>query len=85
MKIDDIDIAYNLVEMDYINRFKKILNLDNSSDYEIRKKIFPKEWQYINNKKQKLLILKEALEKQILIFDTRMMNEYYQEYSNKLI
>ena len=85
MKIDDIDIAYNLVEMDYINKFKEILKLDNLSDYKIRKKIFPKEWQNIINKKQKLLILKEALEKQILISNTQLMNEYYQNHSTKLI
>ena len=85
MKIDDMDIAYNLVEMDYINKLKCILSLENLKDYEIRKIIFPKEWIHINDKKKKLLILKEALEKQILISKTELMNQYYNNYSGKLI
>ena len=63
MNLDSLDISCNIVEIKYIETMKKVLNLSDLSDLEIRNCLFPDEWSYIEDKELKLLMLKEALDK----------------------
>ena len=79
MKLDSMDICCNLVEIQYIDNMKKLLNLINLNDFEIRKNLFPDEWNYIENKELKLLMLKEALDKNIILSETELVRDYYKK------
>ena len=75
--MEAIDVCCNLLEVEYINEMKKVLDLKEMNDLEIRDYIFPSEWNYIEDKQQKLQMLKEALEKGVLLQHTELVINYY--------
>ena len=77
MNIDSMTICCNLVEIQYINKMKELLKLTNLNDFEMRKILFPDEWNYIEDKELKLLMLKEAVEKNIILSETELVKNYY--------
>lgn len=79
MELESIDIACNLVEIKYIKQMKQLLNLININDYDLRKMLFPDEWEYIEDKKLKILMLKEAIDKNIMLIDTELVGNYYKK------
>ena len=76
IKINEYDVAINVVELTYIERMKKIYDLSKLNAYEIRRYLFPNYWSYYNYD-FKFEILKEAIEKNCLIDDTESLNNYY--------
>ena len=83
--MEAIDICCNLLEVEYINEMKKVLDLKEMNDLEIRDYIFPSEWNYIEDKQQKLQMLKEALEKGVLLQHTELVINYYRNTFFQLI
>jgi len=79
MELDTLDICCNLVEIQYIKEMKDLLQLDDLNDYELRKFLFPSEWNYIMDKKLKLLALKEALDKKVILNETSYIIGYYKK------
>ena len=79
MNLDTIDICCNLVEIQYINNMKKILELNDLNDLELRGYLFPDEWSYIEDKDLKLQALKEALDKNIKLNETELITDYYKK------
>jgi len=79
MNLDSMDICCNLVEIQYIDKMKKLLNLTNLNNFEIRKVLFPDEWNYIEDKELKLLMLKEASDKNIILSETELVRDYYKK------
>lgn len=62
---DKLEELYILLETSYVKKMKE----KDSLNYN-RKTIFPKDWYKYSNYKEKIEILTEALEKNILIKDT---------------
>lgn len=79
MNLDSMDICCNLVEIQYLNNMKKLLKLNDLNDLELREYLFPDEWNYIENKELKLLMLKEALDKNIMLAETELVSDYYKK------
>lgn len=79
MNLDSMDICCNLVEIEYIKKMKELLKLDDLNDLQLRKYLFPDEWNYIEDKNLKLLMLKEALEKNIILVETELVRGYYRK------
>lgn len=79
MNLDSMDICCNLVEIKYIENMKKLLNLNNLNDLELREYLFPDEWNYIEDKNLKLLALKEALDQNIILLETDLVRDYYRK------
>lgn len=79
MNLDAIDICCNLLEIQYIEKMKKLMNLENYTDLELRKILFPGEWHYIEDKNLKLLMLKEAIDNNKRLSETDLVLEYYRK------
>lgn len=79
MNLDSMDICCNLVEIQYLNNMKRLLKLNDLNDLELREYLFPDEWNYIENKELKLLMLKEALDKNIMLAETELVSDYYKK------
>lgn len=79
MNLDSMDICCNLVEIQYLNNMKELLKLNDLNDLELRKYLFPDEWYYIENKELKLSMLKEALDKNIMLSETELVRDYYKK------
>lgn len=79
MNLDSMDICCNLVEIQYLNNMKRLLKLNGLNDLEIRDYLFPDEWNCIENKELKLLMLKEALDKNIMLAETESIRDYYKK------
>lgn len=79
MNLDSMDICCNLVEIQYLNNMKRLLKLNGLNDLELRDYLFPDEWNCIDNKELKLLMLKEALDKNIMLAETESIRDYYKK------
>lgn len=79
MNLDSMDICCNLVEIQYLNNMKRLLKLNGLNDLELRDYLFPDEWNCIENKELKLLMLKEALDKNIMLAETESIRDYYKK------
>lgn len=74
--MNNTDIAVNLVEIHYIEKMKEKLSLDDDiSSMELRDRLFPIEW-YDMDGETKLMALKEALDKNVLLSDTASVQKY---------
>jgi len=79
MNLDSMDVCINLAEIEYIKKMKSMIDFSGMSDYMLRKYLFPSQWNYIDDKKLKLLMLKEALEKCVVLRETDLVINYYRK------
>ena len=77
--MNNTDIAVNLVEIQYIEKMKAKMSLDDDVfSLALRDRLFPTEWCDMDGV-TKLRALKEALDDSILLSDTVTFQKYFNE------
>ena len=76
LNLDETDFLLTHYQIEYQDMIKKKYDFSNVPEHRIRDIIYPNSWNYIEDREEKIQILKEAIDNKITIRETEALNKY---------